>query len=161
MHFHGIDARPATLTAEGSMVTKRTSSKNTSKRATAAAPATVDEYLAGLRPDFRAALTKLRRRIRAAAPQATESISYQIPTFKHNGRPLVYFAAATNHCAIHAVGSEHLEVAKRQGFGVGRGSIRFTPDKPLPDGLVARIVKDRLAELEAGARTYGGRAKQR
>jgi uncharacterized protein YdhG (YjbR/CyaY superfamily) len=122
---------------------------------------TIDEYLAGVRPDFRATLTKVRKTIRAAAPRATEGISYGIPTYKHNDRALVYFAAAKNHCAIHAVGQEHLDAATRQGFGVGRGSIRFTPEKPLPDAFVKRIIKDRLAELEAGATAYKSRAKRR
>ena len=112
------------------------------------APAsTIDAYLAAVPPEFRAPLRTLRATIRAAAPRATESISYGIPTFKQDGRRLIYFSAATKHCAIHMIGKAHLEEAVRLGFGVGRGSIRFTPEHPLPKGLVTRIVRSRLAAI--------------
>jgi uncharacterized protein YdhG (YjbR/CyaY superfamily) len=104
------------------------------------APVTVDEYLAGVPPRSRALLRALRRTIRAAAPRATESISYGIPTFKHNGQRLIYFSAAKSHCAIHMVRRSDLDEATRLGFGIGRGSIRFTPEHPLPQRLVTRIV---------------------
>ena len=112
-------------------------------------PATVDDYLRGVSPNFRPLLVKLRRTIKSVAPRATESISYGIPTFKQDGERLIYFSAATHHVAIHMVRQEHLDEATRLGFGIGRGSIRFTPEKPLPDRLLARIVKARLAEIEA------------
>jgi len=111
------------------------------------APATIDEYLAKVSPEFRASLRTLRRTIKAAAPRASESITYGIPTFKQDGQRLIYFSAATRHCAIHMVRKTHLDEAVRLGFGVGRGSIRFTPEHPLPEGLVRRIVKTRLAEI--------------
>ena len=113
------------------------------------APATIDEYLAGVSPGFRAGLRTLRKTIRAAAPRASESITYGIPTFKQGGQRLIYFSAATRHCAIHMVRKTYLEEAVRLGFGVGRGSIRFTPEHPLPDRLVRRIVNARLAEIAA------------
>jgi uncharacterized protein YdhG (YjbR/CyaY superfamily) len=127
----------------------------------ASGASTVDGYLARVTPDQRAALVKLRRTIRAAAPRATESISYGIPTFKQDARPLVYFSAAKEHLTLHAIDKELLEEAKRRGFGTGQGSIRFTPEKSLPDALVTRVVKARLARLEAGAKSYGRRAKRR
>jgi uncharacterized protein YdhG (YjbR/CyaY superfamily) len=110
-------------------------------------PASIDEYLAGVSARFRGLLRALRRTIKVAAPQATESITYGIPTFKHDGQRLTYFSAATSHCAIHMVGKAHLAEAARLGFGIGRGSIRFTPEHPLPERLVTRIVKARLAEI--------------
>jgi len=110
---------------------------------------TVDAYLAGLRPAYRAALRAVRRTIRRIAPDATESISYGIPTYKVEGKRLVYVGAATNHLAVHMIRREHLAEAKRLGFGVGRGSIRFTPERPLPERLLTRIVKARLAEIRA------------
>ena len=119
------------------------------RRPTRASGATaVDEYLAGVAPRSRGLLRAVRRAIKAAAPDATESISYGIPTFKQDGQRLIYFSAATNHCAIHMVREAHLEEAARLGFGVGRGSIRFTPERPLPDRLLRKIVKARLAEIE-------------
>lgn len=111
------------------------------------APATIDRYLAGVAPRFRSLLRDLRKTIRAAAPRATESISYGIPAFKQDGERLIYFSAATKHCAIHMVRKAHLDEAARLGFGVGRGSIRFTPEHPLPARFVRRIVKARLAEI--------------
>jgi uncharacterized protein YdhG (YjbR/CyaY superfamily) len=121
--------------------------KNRRRAARHSVPATIDEYLRGVAPRFRPLLRDLRRTIRAAAPRASESISYGIPTFKQDGQRLIYFSAATNHCAIHMVPKTHLDEATRLGFGVGRGSIRFTPERPLARRLVTRIVKERLAEL--------------
>ena len=114
--------------------------------------ATVDEYLARVRPNFRALLSQVRDAIRAVAPRATETISYGIPTFKHAGHRLIYFSAAREHCTIHMIATDDLEAAARQGFRVGRGSIQFTPEKPLPISLVKRLVKKRLREIEAGER---------
>jgi uncharacterized protein YdhG (YjbR/CyaY superfamily) len=102
--------------------------------------AMVDEYLVGVPPRSRVLLRTVRRTIKAAAPRATESISYGIPTYKVDGERLIYFSAAKSHCAIHMVRKKHLAEAKRLGFGVGRGSIRFTPEHPLPQRLVTRIV---------------------
>jgi uncharacterized protein YdhG (YjbR/CyaY superfamily) len=65
-----------------------------------AGPIGVDDYLAALPEDQRAALEKLRKTIRAAAPEATETISYQMPTFKLHGRVLVYYAAFKDHCSL-------------------------------------------------------------
>jgi uncharacterized protein YdhG (YjbR/CyaY superfamily) len=116
------------------------------------APSSVAEYLAGVSPEFRPLLRSLRTTIRSVAPRATESVSYGIPTFKQDGQRLIYFSAATKHCAIHMVRKAHLDEATRLGFGVGRGSIRFTPEHPLPRRLVTGIVKTRLAEIESGAK---------
>jgi len=107
----------------------------------------IDEYLARVDPKFRPLLRTVRRTIRAAAPRASESISYGIPTYKLDGQRLVYFSAAAKHCAVHMVRKEHLDEAVRLGFGVGRGSIRFTPEKPIPARLLTRIVKARAAEI--------------
>jgi len=109
------------------------------------APATIDQYLAGVAPEFRALLRSVRRTIRGAAPKATESISYGIPTYKQDGERVIYFSAAAKHCAIHMVRKAELDEAVSLGFGIGRGSIRFTPDHPVPARLVTRIVKARLA----------------
>jgi uncharacterized protein YdhG (YjbR/CyaY superfamily) len=117
-------------------------------------PATIDEYLAGVSPQFRALLRSVRKTIRAAAPKASESVSYGIPTFKQDGQRLIYFSAATKHCAIHMVRKAHLDEAVRLGFRIGRGSIRFTPEHPLPTRLVTRIVKARLTEIGSTAKAH-------
>ena len=116
---------------------------------------TVEEYLAALPEDVRAALEKLRKTIKSVAPKATEVISYQIPAFKQRGL-LVGFAASKEHCTFHImstkVASEH--AADLKGYKTGKASIRFTPDKPLPTALVTKLIKARIAENEAG-RSYG------
>lgn len=116
--------------------------------------ATIEAYLAGVAPEFRPLLRSVRKTIRAAAPKATESISYGIPTYKQDGQRLIYFSAAAKHCAIHMVRKPDLDEAVRLGFGIGRGSIRFTPDHPLPARLITRIVKARLAEIRSAAKDH-------
>jgi uncharacterized protein YdhG (YjbR/CyaY superfamily) len=110
----------------------------------------VDEYLADV-PDIpRATLKKLRKTIKAAAPKATEGISYRIPVYKHLGM-LVGFAAFTNHCSFfvmsYAVLRAHREELKQ--YDLDKGTIRFPLDKPLPVALVRKMVKARVAENEA------------
>ena len=110
----------------------------------------MDDYLAAVRPDARAALMKLRKAIKAAAPSATEGISYQVPMFKQDGHPLVSYGAATAHCAFYVQSPAVMRgfAADLKGYEVGKGSIQFAPDKPLPATLVTKLVKARLAENE-------------
>ena len=117
----------------------------------------VDDYLAAVPEDVRAALAKLRKTIKAAAPKATEVISYQIPAYKHHGL-LVGFASSSGLCTFHimSVKVTRAHAAELKGYKLGKASIRFAPDKPLPAALVTRLVKARIAENEAG-RSYGGR----
>lgn len=113
----------------------------------------VDDYLAALPEDARAALEKLRKTIKAAAPKATEVISYQIPAYKHHGL-LVSFAAFKNHCSFYPMSPEVLRAhaAELDDYEISKGTIRFTADKPLPTALVTKLVKARLAENETRAR---------
>ena len=113
----------------------------------AAKPMTIDQYLAALSDDKRAALDKLRKTIRAAAPKAEECISYQIPAFRLDGRLLVAFGASANHCAFYP-GSSPVEAHKDElkDYDTSKGTIRFQPDKPLPVALVRKLVKARIAE---------------
>jgi uncharacterized protein YdhG (YjbR/CyaY superfamily) len=109
--------------------------------------------------DQRSALEKLRKTIKAAAPQAAESISYAIPTFKYKGKPLIYFGAAKNQCAIYGginIGAHKEEL---KDYDAAKGTIRFLPGKPVPPALV-KLVKDRMAEIDAGARGYETRRKE-
>jgi len=113
--------------------------------------ATIDEYLAPLPPDKRAALEKLRKTIRQAAPKAVEAISYGMPAFKLNGKALLYFGAAAKHCSFYP-GSAGLVKSMAEDlseYSTSKGTIRFQPGKPLPENLVKRIVKARIAENEA------------
>jgi uncharacterized protein YdhG (YjbR/CyaY superfamily) len=109
------------------------------------AAGTVDEYLAQLPPDKRAALQWLRRNIKAAAPAAEECISYGIPAFRLDGKLLVHFGAAAKHCAFYpgAVVEAHREALK--GYDMSKGTIRFQPDRPLPAALVRTLVKAQIA----------------
>ncbi len=111
-------------------------------------PKTIDDYLRALSDDKRAALEKLRKAIKAAAPKAEECISYQIPAFRLNGRMLVGFGAAVNHCAFYPMSSSTVESYKAElkGFKTSKGTISFQADKPLPSGLVRRLVKAHIAQ---------------
>jgi uncharacterized protein YdhG (YjbR/CyaY superfamily) len=123
-------------------------------------PRTIDEYLALLSSDKRAALEKLRRAIKAAAPKAEECISYQMPSFRLNGRMLVSFAAWANHCAFYP-GSYPLEVHKKElkTYYTSKGTLRFPIDSPLPATLVRKLVKARI-EQNTAKQTFGlSRAK--
>ncbi len=114
----------------------------------------MDDYLASVPPDARAALLKLRKTIQAAAPRATEEISYQVPTFKHHGG-LVAYAAFPDHCSFFVMSTELMSAhaAELEGYPVGKGSIRFPADKPLPATLVKKLVKARIVENHERARS--------
>jgi len=121
-------------------------------RATKNKPRTIDEYLSRANPEQRAVLEKLRQTIHSIAPTVEEVISYGLAGFKLNGRPLVYFGAWANHCAFYPASSA---LAKRfqgqlKGFETSKGTIRFSPDKPLPTALVKKLVKARIAENGGG-----------
>lgn len=117
-------------------------------RASKSKPKTIDEYLAQAKPGQRAALEKLRQTIHHAAPGAEEYIGYGLAGFKLNGRPLVYFGAWENHCALYSASPAVQKKFQKElkGFVVSKGTIRFTPDKPLPTALVKKLVKTRIAE---------------
>jgi uncharacterized protein YdhG (YjbR/CyaY superfamily) len=108
-------------------------------------PQSIDEYLAGVPVASRTALEKLRRTIRSIAPEALETISYEIPTFKLNGRMLVSFAAFSEHCSFFP-GAGPIEAHKKDlnSFPTSKGTIRFTPDRPLSAALVKKLVKTRI-----------------
>jgi uncharacterized protein YdhG (YjbR/CyaY superfamily) len=110
----------------------------------------VDEYLAGVPEEARAALVKMRTTIRSAVPNATEAISYGIPTFKLHGRPLVWYAAFKNHCSFFPLTSAIREALGKEleRYDTSKGTIRFPANKPLPSTLVRKMVRTRLAENE-------------
>ena len=114
--------------------------------------ASVDEYLARLDEPERKALARLRAQIRRAAPEAVEVISYQIPTYRLNGA-LVHFAAQPNHLSFTVVSLDVVTAFRDElrHFDVSGRTIRFSATKPLPAGLVKRIVEARVRENEARA----------
>jgi uncharacterized protein YdhG (YjbR/CyaY superfamily) len=109
----------------------------------------VDAYIGAAPKQARAKLVQLRNIIRAAAPKADESISYQIPAYTLNGKPLVYFAAFTNHVSLFAISvKEHQHELK--GYETSKGTVRFPLDRPLPVALIKKLVKARIKNTEAG-----------
>jgi uncharacterized protein YdhG (YjbR/CyaY superfamily) len=133
---------------------KRPKPKGRSSNAKAkGAPKSVDEYIAGVPEPARSTLINMRAAIRSAVPsEATETISYRIPAFKHQG-VLVWFAAFSNHCSLFPTASV-IEVFKSElkGFSTSKGTIHFPTDKPLPTALVKKLVKARVAQNESKKR---------
>jgi uncharacterized protein YdhG (YjbR/CyaY superfamily) len=110
-------------------------------------PKTIDQYLARIDPAQRAALNRLRKAIRAAAPRAEECISYQLPAFRLDGRMLVWFGAGTNHCSFYpgAVVQQFKQLLKQ--YDLSKGTVRFQPDHPIPLALVRKLVRARIAQI--------------
>jgi uncharacterized protein YdhG (YjbR/CyaY superfamily) len=120
-------------------------------------PRSTDEYLAALTGDQRTALEKLRRSIKAAAPTALECISYRLPAFRQDGM-LVAFGATASHCALYLMSSSTVAAHRDElrDYDTSTGTVRFPPDKPLPEALVRRLVKARTAENAKRRRGAGG-----
>jgi uncharacterized protein YdhG (YjbR/CyaY superfamily) len=117
-------------------------------------PTEIDAFLAALPADQRVALEQLRNAIRLIVPEATEFISYGVPTFRYHGA-LVAFGAAQQHCSLYVM--RPALVASLSGeisppFRASGGTIQFPADAPLPAGLLERVVRARMAENEAAAR---------
>jgi uncharacterized protein YdhG (YjbR/CyaY superfamily) len=119
------------------------------KRSPARKPGTVDEYLAKVPEPARTTLNKVRAVIRSVAPpEATEGISYGIPTFKYKGM-LASFAAFSDHCSLFPGAGPTIEFKNElKNFQASKGTIRFAPDKPLSAALLKKLVKARIAENE-------------
>ena len=130
------------------------------KRKTSAGARAVDAYLARIPVDKRAALQDLRRIILSVVPSAEETISYGMPAVRKNG-VLVYYAAFQDHCSFFPGSVRVLRkfAAELTPFAAGKGTLRFTPQRPLPPLLVKRIVKERIRENEAKTSHRGGREK--
>jgi uncharacterized protein YdhG (YjbR/CyaY superfamily) len=111
---------------------------------------TVDDYIATAPKDKRAALTKLRRTIKAAAPKATEIISYGMVGYKQGANRVAYFAYWKAHIALYGTSSTFIKAhpAELKRYVQSKGTIQFPSDKPIPYGLVTKIVTARIAEIE-------------
>ncbi len=115
-----------------------------------APPKDIDSYLSSVPEPARSTLEKMREIIQAAAPKATEKISYGIPTF-HYLRSLVAFAAFKDHCSFFPMNSSLIAAHKAdlKSYGLSKGTIRFPVDQPLPAALVKKMVKARIKDNEA------------
>lgn len=103
-------------------------------------------YLAGLPADQRSALERLRDQLMALVPEAVPHFGYGLPGLAYGGRPLLYFGAAKAHCAIYGSVPEEL-LPRLKDLDVGRGTIRFTPERPVPPALLKALVKAKVAAL--------------
>lgn len=121
---------------------KRTTKVNT--------PRDVEDYLSRVPPIQRQSLEQLRRTIKSLVPEAVEVISYQIPTFKLNGRMLVSYAAFNEHCSFFpGAGPVDTHEDELKSFATSKGTVRFTPEKPLSAALVKKLVRTRIKLNEA------------
>jgi uncharacterized protein YdhG (YjbR/CyaY superfamily) len=107
-----------------------------------------DEYLKLLPADQAAALQKLRKQILAAAPKCEEYFGYGLPGFKLHGHAMLYMGAAKKHCALYGMMPKGFD-EELKDFERTKGTVKFTPEKPLPAAVVKAIVKAKVAELEA------------
>lgn len=113
--------------------------------------ATADEYLARVPEPARTTLEKMRAVVRSAVPEATEAITYGMPTFKYRGRSLVAFAAFKKHCSLFPMSGAVIGKFKDEleGFHTAKGTLQFPLDKPLSAALVKKIIKARMNEIDA------------
>ena len=123
----------------------------TMRRAT---PENVDSYIAGFPAAVQKILQRMRATIKKAAPDAEETISYQIPAFTLRGRYLVYFAGFKNHVSLYPA-PRGVERFKKElsAYEGGKGTVRFPLDEPVPFGLIGRIVKFKVKENREGAKS--------
>jgi uncharacterized protein YdhG (YjbR/CyaY superfamily) len=121
----------------------------TRTRAKRGVPHNIDEYLADVPEPARGTLEKVRAAICSAAPkEAVETISYGIPAFRYKGI-LVWFAAFSNHCSLFPTAAIVEQFRNElEAFSISKGTIQFPTDKPLPNALVKKIVKARVAQKE-------------
>lgn len=108
---------------------------------------TIDEYILGFPTETQEILTQIRTTIKNAAPQAEECISYAMPAFKLNGKPLVYFAGYKNHIGFYATPTGHEAFEKELSvYKQGKGSVQFPINQAMPLDLITRITKFRVEE---------------
>ncbi|MFN4151343.1 MAG: iron chaperone [Candidatus Sericytochromatia bacterium] len=108
---------------------------------------TIDEYINSFDENVQILLKKIHNLIKEIAPESKESISYGMPAYKLNKKPLVYFGAFKNHIGFYATPSGHEKLEKELSeYKQGKGSVQFPFDKPLPLSLISKIVKFRLSE---------------
>ena len=121
---------------------------------------TIDAYLAGVPPDQRAALQRLRQAVHRAAPGAEEFSYYGMPAVRFEGKALVAFAAAQRHCALYPLSGRAIAACRSElsRFETSKGTIRFQPERPLSLALIRKLVRARVLENRARAMRRGSKA---
>jgi uncharacterized protein YdhG (YjbR/CyaY superfamily) len=111
----------------------------------------MDDYLDGLPPAQKAALARVRAVVEGVAPEAEEGVSYDMPAFRYAGRPLLGVRAAKKHLSVFPFSPAAIEAVRDRlvGFNLSKGTIRFSPDSPVPDDVLADVVRVRKQEIEA------------
>ena len=111
----------------------------------------MDEYIDGLSPEQQAALTRVREVVERVAADAEEGVSYGMPAYLYAGRPLLGFRAAKKHLSVFPFSPAAVEAVKDrlEGFDLSKGTIRFTPDRPVPDDVLGDLVRARKEEIAA------------
>lgn len=130
------------------MTRKTTARKREAPPLKSKKPKNHDDYLAAVSSEKRHALEKLRQAIKAAAPNAEECISYQVPAFRLNGKFLVAYGAAANHCAFYPGSSVQALKNELKDFNTSKGTIRFPADKALAAALVRKLVRLRIEDKD-------------
>jgi len=121
-------------------------------KTTATGPKNADEYIAGFPPRVRAVLRRVRSAIRKAIPGAEEAISYQMPTYKLNGRPVIYFSGWKAHYSLYPADKRVIAAFAKQLTDYdynGKGTLRFPLNEPVPETLIAAIAKFRAKDVAA------------
>jgi uncharacterized protein YdhG (YjbR/CyaY superfamily) len=110
----------------------------------------MDEYLGGLPTAEKAALESVRAAVARAVPEAEEGRSYGMPAFLYAGRPLLGFRASKSHLSVFPFSPAAIEAVKDRlaGFDLAKGTIRFTPDHPVPDDVLIELVRLRKREID-------------
>ena len=109
----------------------------------------MDDYINGLPPAQKAALERVRAVVGEVAPEAEEGTSYGMPAFLYAGRPLLGFRAAKGHLSVFPFSPAAIEAVKDRldGFDISKGTIRFSPSKPVPEDVLADVVTARKQEI--------------
>jgi uncharacterized protein YdhG (YjbR/CyaY superfamily) len=124
-------------------------------------PISIDAYIAGFPGDVQQVLRQIRSTIRAAAPEAEETISYQIPAFTLHGTYLIYFAGFKKHVSVYPAPVGNAEFVEEMAiYGSGKGTAKFPLDRPIPLDLITRMVKFRIRETLARAEAKGRKQRR-
>jgi uncharacterized protein YdhG (YjbR/CyaY superfamily) len=109
-----------------------------------------DDYLASVPEPQKSEVERIRRFVHRLVPEAQESTSYGMPAFKYKQRPLLGFRASKNHLSVFPFSPAAVDSAREalEGFDLSKGTVRFTPDKPLPDAALEELLRHRLREIE-------------
>jgi uncharacterized protein YdhG (YjbR/CyaY superfamily) len=111
----------------------------------------MDDYLSKLPPEQKAALERVRAAVGELAPDAEEGTSYSVPAFIHAGRPLLGFSASKKHLSIYPFSPAAIDAVRDRldGFDVAKGTIRFSPERPVPPDVLSDLVRARMQEITA------------